>query len=244
MRIRPLIPIVSALVLMLPASAGAVGWVTGTPLSAAGRVAVEHVAIQNGDVYVALDTTRLDGNVRTTTVRVVRLAAGSGQVQAVNGPGGPNLDQASFDSSNQPDTTVPVDSSTITFIRAESKEPLLAAGHGHVDLAWLPSSAQQIDYQELTSGGATQHIATSATSLRAGIDSSGALLLGWQTFTAADSAEAVFADTVPPSGQAGPQDCSPSDTRKAAHALQIRTLNHADRLDHMYNSPLDTALYR
>jgi hypothetical protein len=175
MRIRPLIPIVSALVLMLPASAGAVGWVTGTPLSAAGRVAVEHVAIQNGDVYVVLDTTRLDGNVRTTTVRVVRLAAGSGQVQAVNGPGGPNLDQASFDSSNQPDTTVPVDSSTITFIRAESKEPLLAAGHGHVDLAWLPSSAQQIDYQELTSGGATQHIATSATSLRAGIDSSGAL---------------------------------------------------------------------
>ena len=212
-----------------------------------------HVAVQNGDVYIALDTSRFDGNVKTTTVRVVRLAAGAGQIQPVNGPAGPSLDQASFNTSNQPSTivdgsqiaveggtvqvawerlqdaaagtttsttlvqrataaagggpfgaTVPVDSSTITFTRAESAQPLLAAGHGRVDLAWLPSSAPQIDYQELTSGGATQHIATSATSLRAGIDSSGALVLGWQAFTATDGAEAVFADIVPPGGQAGP----------------------------------------
>ena len=212
MRIRLLTPLISALMLMVPASAGAVGWVTGTPLSAPGRVAVEpkvavtptgervvawqefragtsdiedtvvriaapgggfgaqqtfptgngedlslasgsdgtvalvwsdstsssgadlhiarqtpgqpgfteatplplgtftsdapHVAVQNGDVYVALDTSRFDGNVKTTTVRVVRLAAGSGQIQPVNGPAGPNLDQASFNTSNQPSTIV------------------------------------------------------------------------------------------------------------------------------------------
>ncbi len=41
MRIRTLIPLASAVALMVPASAGAVGWVTGAPLSPAGRVAAE-----------------------------------------------------------------------------------------------------------------------------------------------------------------------------------------------------------
>jgi hypothetical protein len=354
MRIRTLIPLASAVALMVPASAGAAGWVTGAPLSPAGRVAIEpkvaltaagerilawqefqagthdiertvvriapagadfgspeafpsgngedlsltsggdgtvalvwtdsrsssgadlhiarrtpgkpgfaeatpfalgtftrdtpHAVVVNGDVYVALDTNRVDGNVETTTVRVVRLPAGSDQVQPVNGPGGANLDTASFNESNQPSTTVDasrlavdsgtvhvvwehlqdapagttasttivrrataavgggtfgtpvlVDASSINSGRAESEDPIVVAGRGRADVAWLGGG--QINFQQLTSGGLAQHIATFVTSLHAGIDPSGALVLGWQAFAAPDNAKAVFADTVVPGGQ-------------------------------------------
>ena len=209
-----------------------------------------HVAIQNSDVYVTVDSQHFDANVESTAVRVVRLPAGANQVQAVNGPAGPNLDQASFDSSNQPGTTVEnsqiaidgnavqviwerlqdapagtrtsttivrrataatgggafgatlqVDTTSIYFTRAEPDEPVIAAGRGRVDAAWLDDG--QIDFQELTANGPIQHIPSFATSVHAAIDPSGALVLGWQAFTVPDGVQGAFADTVPPGGKAG-----------------------------------------
>jgi PKD repeat protein len=231
---------------------GQAGFTESTPAGLAFRLRdAPQVAIAGGDVYVALDATRLDGNVETTAIQAVRLAAGSGQLQALNG--GASLDTARFDTSNQPSsvadgahiaveggtvhviweflqdaptttgsgttvvrratapagggnfgTPIQVDNSTTpSFFRAEAASPVIAAGHGRVDLAWVRSGGEQIGYQELTTGGGPQHIDAFAASVHAGVDATGALLLAWQAFTATDGSQGVFAATVPPGGPAG-----------------------------------------
>jgi hypothetical protein len=230
---------------------GRASFTEATPVPFGGEMRdAPHVAIQNGDVYVTVDSQRFDGNVESTAVRVVRLPAGASQVQAVNGPASANLDQASFDSTNQPGTTAEdsqiaidgnavqviwdhlqdaprgttmsttivrraaaptgggtfgapqqVDSTSINSSRADSDEPVIAAGRGRLDAAWRDNG--QINFQELTSGGPIQHIAAFATTVHAAIDPSGALVLGWQAFTTPDGVQAAFADTVPPGAKAG-----------------------------------------
>ncbi|HUO75247.1 MAG TPA: PKD domain-containing protein [Solirubrobacteraceae bacterium] len=78
---------------------------TPAPLGSRLRDAPQ-VTVQGGDVYAALDSTDEQGSLIKTAIRVVRLRAGANQVEPVAGPAGLNLDQATYDSDNQPESTV------------------------------------------------------------------------------------------------------------------------------------------
>ncbi len=234
---------------------GAASFTEITPVSLGVRLSdAARVTVQGGDVYVALDTTDEQGTVISTAIRAVRLPAGTSQVQALSGPAGPTLDHASYDSSNQPASTVTgariaVDGGTIhviwedledarggnpnaftfvrrataavggsfsapilldtfptNFFRAQDATPLIVAGAGRVDAAWARGEQGQLVYQELSSGGGPQTIGPNifAENLHAGIDGAGALVLGWEQFSASDGTEGVLAATVPPGGPARP----------------------------------------
>jgi len=86
--------------------------VSGTP----------ELAVQGGDVFVAVATQASPGNIRTSTIRALRLPAGATVIEALPGTGvGGVLDTASFDSGTQPAHRV--------------AEPTIVVGGG-IHVAW------------------------------------------------------------------------------------------------------------
>lgn len=100
---------------------------------------------------------------------------------------------------------IPVSTSSITFSSAEPSTPRIAVGGGRVEIAWVRAGELQIGYQDLTGGAPVQTIPLGAfaENLRAGIDSTGALLLCWSQGLIGELVDAVFAASVPPGGTAG-----------------------------------------
>jgi hypothetical protein len=225
------------------------------PLGAPVREAPD-VAVQGGDVYVALATENQATHLTSTAIEVVHLAAGTLGPELLPGAAGGALDSASFDSTSQPDSTVdapritvqagtihvvwdllndapagqtnsfttvrratrsvsggnfsapiPVDTFPTAFVRPDDAEQQIASGAGRVDIAWVRGEQEQVVYQELTAGTGVETAAANvfASSLHAGVDNTGALLLGWRQFSVSDSVEGVFASVVPPGGPAGPE---------------------------------------
>ena len=80
------------------------------------------LAVQGGDVFVAVATRASAGNVQTSTIRALRLPAGATVIEALPGTGvGGVLDTASFDRNTQPDHRL--------------GEPTIAVG-GSIHVAW------------------------------------------------------------------------------------------------------------
>jgi hypothetical protein len=81
------------------------------------------VAIQGGDVYVAIGLEDFPGNLLNTEIRAFRLPAGANAIEALPGTGaGGVLDAASFDRNTQTDLEV--------------DDPTIAVGGGNLHVAW------------------------------------------------------------------------------------------------------------
>ena len=88
---------------------------------------------------------------------------------------------------------------------APEVHPLIAVGGGKTYAVWMPASAGSLQARDVT-GGPVLSIPTagSPNDIHAGLDATGAVLLGWDGVPAAGAASAVFATVVPPAGLEGP----------------------------------------
>jgi hypothetical protein len=88
-----------------------------------GHSGLASVAIQGGDVYVAVGLEEFAGNLLNTEIRAFRLPAGANAIEALPGTGaGGALDAASFDRNTQTDLEV--------------DDPTIAVGGGSLHVAW------------------------------------------------------------------------------------------------------------
>jgi PKD repeat protein len=91
-----------------------------------------------------------------------------------------------------------------SFFRAPELSPLIGSGGGRVIIAY-EGLGTKILYQDLArDGGARTLTADGGFNLRAGVDSTGALVVAYERFAAADRVQAVFSATVPPGGDPTP----------------------------------------
>jgi PKD domain len=141
-------------------------------------VAAPTIALNGTDIHVAWED-----------LQDAPLGNGMGvtKVQRASGTGGPFSAPATVDTIPDP-----------SFFRAADVGPVIAAGGGHVDVAYT-TPAGRVAYQDVAAAGPIQTVTPDGGgfNLHAGVDPAGTLVLAWQRFGAPDLAEGVFASVVP-----------------------------------------------